>query len=194
MPDGTYLGLDGMIPNKLHTCPRQPKGLEFERDTWRGTPHNAPLTHPLVFDRVANGSSLSASTTSPPLRLPPVALSFHCYRFQPCFRRTPFPLESAHTCLRFPYGLKPLSMTARGGVASTSESEWEFWACFHILDNIPIHLIDNEALSSVDQPNNAMYFTKEQFVTGLCLPLPFLFKQFLHFTQIPPVFVHPNVV
>ena len=73
-------------------------------------------------------------------------------------------------------------------------SEWEFWACFHILDNIPIHLIDNEALSSVDQPNNAMYFTKEQFVTGLCLPLPFLFKQFLHFTQIPPVFVHPNVV
>lgn len=46
-------------------------------------------------------------------------------------------------------------------------SEREFQARFHILDNIPIHLIDVEALSSADQPNNAMYFTKEQFVAGL---------------------------
>lgn len=39
-----------------------------------------------------------------------------------------------------------------------------------------------------------MYFNKEQFVAGLRLPLPFLFKQFLNFTQISPAFFHPNVV
>lgn len=39
-----------------------------------------------------------------------------------------------------------------------------------------------------------MYFNKEQFVVGLCLPLPFIFKQFLNFTQISPAFFHPNVV
>nr|CAN67980.1 hypothetical protein VITISV_005014 [Vitis vinifera] len=70
----------------------------------------------------------------------------------------------------------------------------EFWARFHILDNIPIHLIDDETLSSADQPNKAIYFTKEQFVAGLRLPLPSLFKQFLHFTKIPLAFVHQNVV
>ena len=55
MPDITYLGLDGMIPNGLHTCPIRPRGFEFERDTWRETPHNAQLTCLPVFDRVADG-------------------------------------------------------------------------------------------------------------------------------------------
>ena len=39
-----------------------------------------------------------------------------------------------------------------------------------------------------------MYFTNEQFVIGLRLPISSLFKKFLHFTQIPPVFLYPNVV
>lgn len=39
-----------------------------------------------------------------------------------------------------------------------------------------------------------MYFSKEQFATGFHLPLPFIFKQFLNFTQISPAFFHPNVV
>ena len=39
-----------------------------------------------------------------------------------------------------------------------------------------------------------MYFTNEQFVIGFHLPISSLFKKFLHFTQIPPVFLHPNVV
>ena len=41
--DITYLGLDRMIPNGLHTCSRRSRGLEPERDTWRGTPHNPPF-------------------------------------------------------------------------------------------------------------------------------------------------------
>lgn len=42
--------------------------------------------------------------------------------------------------------------------------------------------------------NNVMYFTKEQFNAGLRFPLPSNFKQFLHYTKIPPAFLHPNVV
>ena len=41
---------------------------------------------------------------------------------------------------------------------------------------------------------NIILFTKEQFNAGLRFPLPALFKEFLHFTQIPPVFIHPNIV
>lgn len=39
-----------------------------------------------------------------------------------------------------------------------------------------------------------IYFTKEQFVARLRPPIPSLFKQFLHFTQIPPAFLHPNII
>ncbi|RVW22001.1 hypothetical protein CK203_109821 [Vitis vinifera] len=41
---------------------------------------------------------------------------------------------------------------------------------------------------------NVILFTKEQFNAGLRFPLPSLFKEFLHFSQIPPIFIHPNLV
>lgn len=41
---------------------------------------------------------------------------------------------------------------------------------------------------------NATVFRKEQFNTRLRFPLPSLFRQFLHFTKIPPSFLHPNAV
>ncbi|KAL6319199.1 hypothetical protein AAG906_013872 [Vitis piasezkii] len=41
---------------------------------------------------------------------------------------------------------------------------------------------------------HAIIFTKEHFNAGLRFPLPALFKEFLHFSQIPPAFIHPNVV
>lgn len=96
---------------------------------------------------------------------------------------------------RFPRDPNPLGIMARGGVASTSErpqqsgrkntkvrylrserpvgvlSEWEFQAHFHITNNIPFQLTDNEALSFNDIPSNMMYFTKEQFIVELCLPI-----------------------
>ena len=119
---------------------------------------------------------------------------------------------------RFPHDLDPLSIMARGGVASTNGRpqqsgrkntrvrhlrlerpvsvlfEREFWLRFHIPDSIPIQLTNDEAMSSANLPSNMMYFTKEQFTTGLCLAIPSLFKQFLHFTQIPLVFIHLNFV
>ena len=42
--------------------------------------------------------------------------------------------------------------------------------------------------------NHVVYFSKEQFNAGLRIPLPSLVKEFLHFTQIPPAYVHPNIV
>ena len=41
--------------------------------------------------------------------------------------------------------------------------------------------------------DNAVYFTRDQFAIGLCLLVPSLVKQFLHFTRAPHVLVHPNV-
>ena len=41
--------------------------------------------------------------------------------------------------------------------------------------------------------DNTIYFTQERFAIGLCLPIPSLVKQFLHFIREPPALVHPNV-
>ena len=119
---------------------------------------------------------------------------------------------------RFPHGPTPLSLMVKEGVTSTNGrsqqsgrqntkvrrlkserpigalSEQEFRARFHISDTIPIELTDDETLSDADISNNLVYFTKKQYATRLHLPIPSLFKQFLHFTQIPPVFFHPNFV
>ena len=42
--------------------------------------------------------------------------------------------------------------------------------------------------------DNAIFFTKEQFNAGLRFPFPSLFKEFLYFTQIPPAYIHSNMV
>lgn len=39
-----------------------------------------------------------------------------------------------------------------------------------------------------------VYFIKEQFATGLQLPILSLVKQFLHFSKIPPTFIHPKFI
>ena len=41
--------------------------------------------------------------------------------------------------------------------------------------------------------DNVIYFTREQFAARLCFLIPYLVKQFLHFTRVPPVLVHLNV-
>ena len=73
-------------------------------------------------------------------------------------------------------------------------SEQEFCARFYIFDSIFIQLADREALSIDKLPHNMVYFTKEQFAVGLRLPILSLVKQFLHFSKIPPAFIHPNIV
>ena len=46
--------------------------------------------------------------------------------------------------------------------------------------------LDNE------RADNAIYFSRQQFATRICLPVPSLVKQLLHFTKAPPALVHPN--
>lgn len=61
-------------------------------------------------------------------------------------------------------------------------------------EQYPIHLVDGDPTSIKKEFLSAIFFSKEQFNTGFRLPLPSLFKQFLHYTKIPPAFIHPNVV
>ena len=70
----------------------------------------------------------------------------------------------------------------------------EFCERFCIPNDVSVHLVDGEAVSTKKSTDNAIYFTKEQFNDGLRFPLPLLFKEFLHFTQIPPAYIHPNMV
>ncbi|RVW76251.1 hypothetical protein CK203_048915 [Vitis vinifera] len=51
-----------------------------------------------------------------------------------------------------------------------------------------------EGIPGTKAEEKTIIFSKEQFNAGLRFPLPALFKEFLHFTQIPPVFIHPNIV
>ena len=49
------------------------------------------------------------------------------------------------------------------------------------------------ATSTMRATYNVVYCTRERFIVGLCLTIPSLVKQFLHFTRAPPALVHPNV-
>ena len=49
-------------------------------------------------------------------------------------------------------------------------------------------------MSTEKAANHAIYFSNEQFNVGLRFPLPSLFKEFIHFTQIPPTYIHSNIV
>ena len=49
--------------------------------------------------------------------------------------------------------------------------------------DISLELLDRVAISTVGGSNNVVYFTREQFATGLRFPISSLVKQFLDFTQ-----------
>ena len=70
----------------------------------------------------------------------------------------------------------------------------QFCERFCIPNDVSVQLVDGEAISTEKSVDNAIYFTKEQFNARLRFFLPSLFKEFLHFTQIPPAYIHPNIV
>lgn len=73
-------------------------------------------------------------------------------------------------------------------------NEREFREHFLIPNRVSVQLLEGNAVSTEKFRDNAICFSKGQFSAGLRLPLPYLFKQFLHYTRIPPTFLHPNVV
>ena len=70
----------------------------------------------------------------------------------------------------------------------------EFRERFCIPNGVLVELMDEEAMSTEKSEDHAIVFTKEQFNARLRFPLLSLFKEFLHFTQIPPAYIHPNMV
>ena len=66
---------------------------------------------------------------------------------------------------------------------------------FCIPNGVLVDFMDEEEVVSTEKvEGRAITFSNEQFNAGLRFPLPALFKEFLHFTQIPPAFIHPNIV
>ncbi|RVX19339.1 hypothetical protein CK203_008717 [Vitis vinifera] len=59
---------------------------------------------------------------------------------------------------------------------------------------VSVELTDGEAVSTENNEDHVIFFSKEQFNAGLRFPLPSLFKEFLHFSQIPPAYIHPNML
>ena len=69
----------------------------------------------------------------------------------------------------------------------------ELRSFYRVPDNIRLEFSDGSAFSTVREADNAVYFTWEQFITGLCFPISSLVKQFLHVTRAPLALIHPNV-
>ena len=65
-------------------------------------------------------------------------------------------------------------------------SEDELRSFCRVPDDIRLELSDGPAVPTVDEAENAIYFTKEQFAAGLRLPVSSLVKQFLHFSGADP--------
>ena len=72
----------------------------------------------------------------------------------------------------------------------------EFRDRFCIPNGVMVEFLNEgeDVVSTEKAEGRAMTFSKEQFNAGLRFPLPALFKEFLHFSQIPPAFIHPNIV
>ncbi|RVX02651.1 hypothetical protein CK203_016545 [Vitis vinifera] len=71
----------------------------------------------------------------------------------------------------------------------------EFRDRFCIPNGVIVDFLRGEDVVPTEKAEQgAIIFSKEQFNAGLRFPLPALFIEFLHFTQIPPVFIHPNII
>ncbi|RVX18015.1 hypothetical protein CK203_004143 [Vitis vinifera] len=71
----------------------------------------------------------------------------------------------------------------------------EFRDRFCIPNGVIVEFLNGEDVVSTEKvEGRAITFSKEQFNAGLRFPLPALLKEFFHFSQIPPAFIHPNIV
>ena len=73
-------------------------------------------------------------------------------------------------------------------------NEREFHDYFYLPNGVSVQLVDGNPMSTEKVGHNAIYFTKEQFNARLHFPPLSLFKEFIHYTQIPPAYIHPNIM
>ena len=83
------------------------------------------------------------------------------------------------------------TLTASSLVAAMSAEELRLYN--QIPAEISLEMSEGTATSTVGEAGNVVYFTRKQFAARLCLPIPSLVKQFLHFTREPATLIHPNV-
>ena len=82
--------------------------------------------------------------------------------------------------------------STRSIISSLSMEELKSYC--QIPDNVDFELSDDPAESTIDEEDNAVYFTREQLASRLCFPISSLVKPFLHFSRAPPALIHPNVI
>ena len=71
----------------------------------------------------------------------------------------------------------------------------EFRDRFCIPNGVIVEFLNGEDVVSTEKAEqDTIIFSNEQFNAGLRFPLSALFKEFLHFTKIPPAFIHPNII
>ena len=81
--------------------------------------------------------------------------------------------------------------TASSVVTSTTVEKLRLYS--QVPTEIGLEVSDCPVTSTVGEADNAIYFTREQFATGLRFLVSSLVKQFLHFTRAPLALVHSNV-
>ena len=81
------------------------------------------------------------------------------------------------------------------GKSTDKLSVKKFLDIFCIPNGVIVEFLNGEDVVSTEKAEqDTVIFSKEQFNAGLRFPLPALFKEFLHFTKIPPAFIHPNII
>ena len=87
-------------------------------------------------------------------------------------------------------GIPRETPTASSLVATMYEEELRLYNQIPV--EISLETSDGAATTTVGEVDNVVYFTREQFVAGLHLPIPSLVKQFLHFTRAPLALIYLN--
>ena len=70
----------------------------------------------------------------------------------------------------------------------------ELRAYCDVPDNIDLKLMEEPDESTLGGEHNAVFFTQEHLIDGLCFPVPAIVKQFLHFTRVSLALIHPNTI
>lgn len=73
-------------------------------------------------------------------------------------------------------------------------NEREFHDHFCLPNGVSIELVEKDPTPTEKVGHNTNFFSKEQFNARLRFSLSFIFKQFLHYTQIPLTYIYPNII
>ena len=76
----------------------------------------------------------------------------------------------------------------------SSMSMEELRSYCQIPNSISLELSDGPIASTVEEADSVVYFTREQFATGLRFHISSLVKQFLHVSRAPPTLIHLNSI